>query len=423
MSLLRCLGLEAMLYTLHRLSDAIERVAKAIKLTLYTKQMPLTDAIGRIAASDVYALYDIPSIYRSVVDGYALRAEDTYGASQLNPIPLKVIGEASFENAANLSIGPGEAIKIHTGVPLPRGANAVVMLEDVVEEGSTIYVMKSVSVYANVSRRGEDIPRGYRVLEKGTVIEPWHIAALAALGTSSVKVFEGIRVCLIATGSELIEPGEGKDPAELLTKGKVFSSTPYLLLGEMQKYRFLEPVYMGLVEDDPCAVSLYIDRAVRECHVVITTGGTGPSQRDVVIEAVKRVGGSIVVRGIAMRPGRPTSAAVLHGKPIFMLSGFPVAAFIGLRFFVMPSLACALRFRPVRHRVYAKLVRRVANRVGYTTFVRVRLYDCEGDLCAEPIAAMGSGLISTLLKSSGILVLSDNVEGYEVGERVAIELL
>ncbi|HIP57273.1 MAG TPA: molybdopterin molybdenumtransferase MoeA [Ignisphaera aggregans] len=406
-----------------RLNDAIERVSKVINIQLNIERVSLLNAIGRVAAKDVTSPCDIPPYDRSVVDGYAVRAEDTYGASPSNPLPLRIVGEANFDTAFRYSIGPGEAVRIHTGVPLPKGANAVIMLEDVVEDKSTIYVMKSVGVYANVSRRGEDMPKGFTILKRGQTIEPWHVAALAAVGLDEVEVFERLRLCLLTVGDEIVEPSKNLDPVEVLSKGKVFSSTHYLLLCEAKRLGFLEPVHIGIVGDSPHQISNHIRQAIEECHSVITTGGTGPGQRDVVVKAVKEVGSEVVVRGIAMRPGRTTSVAVLKGKPIFMLSGFPVAAYIAFRFFVIPSLTKALGITESRNYVYAKLTRRVVNRAGYTTFVRVKLFNCGTEVCAEPLASTGSGLISTLLESNGILKLPDDIEGYEAGELVPIELL
>jgi len=416
-------GYEFMITEFCRLSDAIERVSKAINIALNVERVSLLDAIGRVAAKDVVSPCDIPPFDRSVVDGYAVRAEDTYGASPSNPLPLRLVGEARFDTAFRYSIGPGEAVKIHTGVPLPKGANAVVMLEDVIENESTIYVMKSVSVYANVSRRGEDMPRGFTILKRGHIIKPWHVTALAAVGIDGVEVFEKLRMCLLTIGDEIVEPSRDLNPVEVLNRGKVFSSTHYLLLCEAKRYGFLDPIHIGIVGDSPHEISKRVRQVIDECHIIITTGGTGPSQRDVVVEAVKGIGSEIIVRGVAMRPGRTTSVAVLKGKPIFMLSGFPVAAYIAFRFFIIPSLTKALGIEESRRYVYAKLTRRVTNRVGYTTFVRAKLYNCDVEICVEPLVSTGSGLISTLLESDGILTLPDDIEGYEAGERVSIELL
>ena len=406
-----------------RLSEAIERVSKVISIPLNVEQVSLLNAVGRVAAKDVASPCDIPPYDRSVVDGYAVRAEDTYGASPSNPLPLRLVGETHFDTAFRYSINPGEAVRIHTGVPLPKGANAVVMLEDVIEDKSVIYVTKSVSVYSNVSRRGEDIPKGFTILKRGQIIKPWHVAALAAVGIDEVEVYEKLRLCLLTIGDEIVEPSRDLNPVEVLSGGKVFSSTHYLLLCEAKRYGFLDPVHIGIVGDSLHEISKRVKQAIDECHGIITTGGTGPSQRDVAVKAVKEIGSEIVVRGIAMRPGRTTSVAVLKGKPIFMLSGFPVAAFIAFRFFVIPSLTKALGITESRSYVYAKLTRRVTNRVGYTTFVRVKLYNCDAEICVEPLISTGSGLISTLLESNGILKLPDDIEGYEAGEHVPVEPL
>lgn len=405
---------------LMKLEEAIDILAKNIRIELKRETINIADSLHRIASRDIVAEHDYPFINRSAVDGFAVRAEDTYGASEANPISLKVVGNT--RSWASNIVKPGEAVKIYTGDPLPSGADAVIMLEDVVDYGNTIYVLKSLSKYANVALHGEDIQRGKIIIREGEVIEPKHIAALATLGMNIVEVYERMRICILCTGNEVIEPGE-VDIKAVMEKGLIFNSTAYLLIGFLKNWSFVEPIYMGIVRDAVNEIEPMINKAIDLCHLIVTTGGAGPSDYDLTLEVLEGMGGRIVVRGIAMRPGRPTSAGIVNGKPIFMLSGYPVAALIGLRYFVLPTLEKALKLRIPRRVVVAKLVKRIANVAGYTTFVRVSLNRCRDGLCAEPVASMGSGTISTLLDSNGILVIPEDIEGFEEGQLVEVELL
>jgi molybdopterin molybdotransferase len=407
-------------FLLH-INEAIEIMSKNIRIELKEEKLQLMDALHRIASRDIVSELDIPFFDRSYVDGYAVRAEDTYGASESNPIILKIVGSAR-PFSSELVINQGEAVKVYTGDPLPRGADTVIMLEDVIEDGDKIYVLKSLGKYANVAVRGEDIPRGKVLIKRGNLIKPKHVAALATIGINEVYVYEKIRMCIICTGNEVVELGAG-DAKSILKKGLIFNSTGVLITSYLKMLGFAEPIYMGIAGDDKKSITLLLRKALDLCHVIILTGGAGPSEQDLTIEAIEDLNGEIAVRGIAMRPGRPTSAGVLNGKPIFMLSGFPVASLLGLKYFVLPSIEKAIGISIPRKIVVAKLVKRVANAVGYTSFVRVKIYRCGEHLCAEPIALTGSGTISTILDSDGVLTVPPNVEGFDEGQFVEVELI
>jgi len=403
------------------IEDAVKLMALKSRIELEEVEVGIDSAHGLVSSRRVEAPYDMPPYNRSAVDGYAVRAEDTYGASPTNPVELVVIGsiDASTPPSRVPTLRPGEAVEVATGAPIPRGANAVVMHEDVIEMGGKILVQRSVPAWGNVSRAGEDFRKGDTVVERGTVLMPWHIAALAAFGFQRVAVFRRLRVCVLATGSEVQEPREPKPP----THG-VYNSTVRIVLGALSPHRFLEPRYLGLVPDEPEAVRKQLIRGVREgCDILITTRGTGVSSGDVVPRVVSEIG-ELVVRGLAMRPGRPTSGGVIEGRPVFMLSGFSVAALVAMEVYVLPTIFKILGAEPPpKPRVRARLTRRVANVAGYRSFVRVRVSRCGDELCAEPLRLTGSGILSTLIRGNGVLVVPEDVEGYEEGEEVEVLLL
>jgi len=401
-----------------RLEKALDLISSTVRLKVDEKEVGLVEACGMIASRDVRAPYDIPQFDRAAVDGYAVRAEDTYGASPVSPVELLLLGRIDASKSAEdiPYLKPGCAVEIATGAPLPRGANAVIMYEDVERRDDKVLVHRPIPRWSNVSRKGEDFQKGSPIVEKGSIVMPWHIAALASFGYSTIKVFRKVRVCVIATGSEIVEP---KNPVPL-SRG-VYNSTAYIVLATLSRYRFLDVKYMGVVRDEVHTVQEVLSQAFsKECEVVITTGGTGVSPDDVVPQAVESMG-KVLVRGIAIRPGRPTSVGYVDGRPIFMLSGFPVAAYIATEFLVIPAILRMVRAKSLkRHAIKAKLMRRVANVAGYRSFVRVKLYRCGDEMCAEPIRVTGSGVISSLIQGGGILVIPEDVEGYECGEIVDV---
>jgi len=401
-----------------RLEEALDLLSTVVRLGADEVEVGLVEACGMIASRDVEAPYDVPQFDRAAVDGYAVRAEDTYGASPATPVELLLLGrlDASKSSEDLLPLKPGCAVEVATGAPLPRGANAVIMYEDAERRNGKVLVHKPVPRWGNVSRKGEDFRKGSLIIERGSVVQPWHIAALASFGYSTIKVFRKIRVCVVATGSEVVEP---RNPVPL--KRGVYNSTAYIVLAALSRYRFLEPKYMGVVKDRVDAVHAALSQALEGgCDVVVTTGGTGVSSDDVVPQVVESLG-RVLVRGMAIRPGRPTSVGYANGRPVFMLSGFPVAAYIATEFLVVPAILRMLGAKPlVKHTVKARLTRRVANVAGYKTFARVRLYSCGDEVCAEPLLTTGSGVISSLVRGGGTLVIPEDVEGYEAGEIVDV---
>ncbi len=401
--------------------EALEKTLGALSVSIGVEEVNVDTCVGRVSAEDVRALFDVPAFDRSAVDGYAVRAEDTFGASPSSPIELRIIGDAGIgDDPSSLpTVNAGEALELPTGAPLPPGANAVVMREDAVVRDDVILVLRPVPVWANVSRRGEDFRKGDNVISRGTIVKPWHIGALASFGFNKIRVYRRVRVAVFSTGDEVVEPGEPLRP------GQVYNSTGHLVLSYLSQYPFVETRYLGIVPDDKSMLKRAVKEALAEHDVLITTGGTGVSSGDVVPSVIKELGSpGVIVRGVAMRPGRPTSIGVIEGKPVFMLSGFPVAALAGLDAIVIPVLHRMLGAKEdPKPAVRVKLTRRVVNAVGYRSYVRVRVFKKGGEVYAEPLRLTGSGILSTLVRGNGLLVLPENLEGYEAGELVDVVLL
>ncbi|MEM3833500.1 MAG: molybdopterin molybdotransferase MoeA [Thermoprotei archaeon] len=401
-------------------NEALEKIKNFIRpIDLESIEVPIENANGMIMATDFIAPFNIPSFNRSAVDGYAVIAEDTYSASPTNPIVLNVKGtiRAGDQPSQFKPIMSGEAYEIYTGGFLPNGANAVVMAEFTHRGGDYINVYKPVAPWENVSRIGEDFAKDDVVVKKGTKLRAWHIGAIASFNVTTVKVFRKLKVSLISTGNEVRKVGSEIKHGEI-----VESSKPMLkvLLNE-DGY---EPIDLGIVPDDFEKISEAIKNALKISDSVILTGGTSLGKTDLVPDVISSIcKPGIIVHGIAMRPAKPTGIALCGNKPIFMLSGFPVAAIIAYMVFVRPVLKMLLN-QPEEPmpKIRARLFRRIAAPVGFRSFMRVKVRKSKEGYIAEPLRLTGSGILSTLTKANGLLVIPENIEGYDEGDEVEIIL-
>lgn len=375
-----------------------------------TTIVPLNSALNRVLAEDIVAEEDLPKFDRSAVDGYAVRAEDTFEASQFKPKILKLTEKDS--------VGVKEARQIWTGNPIPNGADAVVMLENTKRVNNNIEVWVSVAPGENVSRRGEDVRKGEVAVKAGTRLKPPHLGLIAALGISKVKVFERPKIAILATGNELVRVGEKPGKDQIFESNSITFSA---LCRELEA----EPIDLGIARDDVDEILGKLNIGLEKADAIITTGGTSVGVLDLVPEAVNRIGKpGVIVHGVAMRPGMPTALAVVNGKPIIILSGNPIAAMFGFEVFARPLIFKILGMereiaRPI---VQAKLTRRVTTALGRRTFVRVKVFQHGEEMLAEPISARGSGIISTMTKANGYVVVPENREGLEAGETVSVHL-
>ena len=378
------------------------------KLNLVT--IPLHEALNRVLAEEIIAEEDLPRFDRSAVDGYAVKAEDTFEASQFKPKTLRVTDEDG--------VGGKQAKKVWTGNPIPKGANAVVMLENTNCINSKIEVWVSATPGENVSKKGEDIRKGEVAVKAGTRLKPQHLGLIAALGIAEVKIVERPKIAILATGNELVEIGGKRREDQIFEVNR-------LILSALCRELDAEPVDLGIAKDDVEEILGKIKKGFERADIIITTGGTSVGVSDLVPEAVNRVGRpGVIVHGVAMRPAMPTALAVAHGKPIIILSGNPVAAMIGFEVFARPLICRMLGLEKEEHRlvVKAKITKRVSTVLGRKTFVRVRVLQRFGEFFAEPISARGSGLISTMTKANGYVVVPENREGLEEGESVSVYL-
>jgi len=393
---------------LTNMDDALQSFLRKLKPErLDSEQIPINDALGRVTAEDIRAKYNLPPFDRSAVDGYALRAKDTFRVSAFKPKTFKLTKGKIREN---------EARTVWTGNPIPEGADAVVMLEYTRKFEDKIEVEKAVTPGRNVSKRGEDVAEGDVAIESGTRLNPHHLGLLAALGETHVSVVRKPKVAILATGSELVELGNKLEPGKIV-------ETNRLLFSSMCKELGAEALDLGLAEDDLNEISAKIREGLEQADAVITTGGTSVGYPDLAPLAVNQLGEpGVVIHGVAIRPGMPTALAILKGKPVFVLSGNPVAATVGFELFTRPTLLKLLGIKEARPAVEAKLTRRVAGVLGRRVFLRVRAFERNGGFFAEPVRVSGSGVLTTMTKANGYVLIPENREGLEEGESVKVHL-
>ena len=376
--------------------------------------VPLELAAGRVLAQDVCAAEYVPDFDRSTVDGYAVRAADTFGCSDAIPAILPLAGEVRMGRAAEAALAPGTCVAVPTGGALPAGADCVVMLEYTEDYGDgTIGVFKPGAPGANVIFRGDDVRPGKVVLRKGRRLLPQDIGALAAIGRTDVPVVRGLRVGVISTGDELVPPE--KTPGA----GQVRDVNSALLAALLRSFG-AERVPYGIVVDDRVLLKETLARAVRECDAVLVSGGSSVGAKDAVCEILAAMG-EVLFHGIAIKPGKPTILGRVENKPVWGLPGHPVAAYFVARLFVLPLLGHLTGRDMTEYPVTARLTESVNANHGRAQIVPCRLRRTKDALLAEPIRSK-SGLITQLAGADGFFIIPRDCEGLPAGAEVAVTL-
>ena len=376
-------------------------------------KIPLTEAHNRVATEDILAPENLPRFDRSAVDGYAVNAEDTLGATQFQPLLFSFSKENKIDPT-----GPRNTLQIWTGNPLPKGANAVIMLEHTTKKKDKIEFNAQVAPFDNVSRKGEDVKKGEVVVKAGTRLNPYHLGLLSALGYTELKVSEKPKIAILSTGNELTEAGKPRNEKQIFESNSI-------TLNAMSAELNAEPLDLGITPDNVDEIIEKIQLALKIADAVITTGGTSVGGFDLVPEAVNKTGKpGIIVHGIAMRPGMPTALAVVKGKPVMVLSGNPVAAIVGFEVFARPLICRMLGMKNTEQRptVQSTMTRKVSSALGRKTFIRVHSFEKDGDIHAEPVSSRGSGAISTMTRANGFVIVPENREGITEGEKVNVHL-
>ena len=388
-----------------------------------TEEIGFDDALNRVLAEDVCSPADSPPFDRAAMDGYAIRAEDSFGASPNNPVLLKLIksqrekGEES--RVEEVEIGDGECFSIQTGMALQNGSNAVVMLEYTKERGSELEIFKPVTPGKNVSFKGEDVKKGEVVLKEGKRLRAHDVGMLASLFKRSVKVYKRAKFGIMSTGDELLNPEEA-EPYE--GEKRIADVNSYVLAG------LTEPIAssyrIGIVRDNYDKIKTAISESLAgdsDCDGVLISGGSSVGKRDFIADAVED-SGELVFHGVAIRPGEPTGFGIVNNKSVFILPGYPVAAISAFELLVRPFLYAVHGVKEGRKKIFAIARKKIPSAVGRTDFVRVRLVCKENEYFVEPIRVSGSGILSSMTKSDGFVVIEENKEGVAEGEKVEVDV-
>jgi molybdenum cofactor synthesis domain-containing protein len=383
------------------------------------EEIPLLQAHNRVLSQDITSNLDIPPFNRSTVDGYAVKAEDTYGAEENTPAKLKVCGTVNVGEPPQVRVAKGEAAEIVTGAPIPDGADASIMVENTQRKGDVLLVYRAVTQDENVMKKGSDIKQGETVLKAGTVLGSSAIGVLAALGTTNAKVFKVPVVAVLSTGGEVTEPGKKLPP------GKIYDINAYSLSAAVLEAGG-KPVYMGVVPDDKAELRKALEHALASADAVITSGGVSVGPHDLTPQTVDSLGEpGLIVCGVAVKPGKPTTVALVGRKPVFSMPGHPTSALLLFHLLVRPVIQ-GFAGRPVSEVAVVKAVAgaRMFSAKGRRTFIMVRLNrNKSGGLVAVPVATGASGAITTLAKADGFVEVPANEQFIDAGEKVAVSLL
>ena len=404
------------LMTLDEAQNAIQNQFKPVFLG--EEAVVLLEAYNRVLSEDVISTLDIPPFNRSTVDGYAVKAHDTFGAEENQPAILKVSGAVNVGEQPQVGVEKGEAVEIVTGAPIPVGADAVVMVEDTEREDSELRVFSPVTLNENVMKKGSDIKKGDVALKKGQVLGASEVGVLAALGFTQAKVSKIPIVAVLSTGGEVTEPGTA------LPEGKIYDINAYSLSTAVVESG-AKAVYLGVIADDKAALLKALQTALASADIVITSGGVSVGPRDYTPQIVDSLGKpGIVVYGIAVKPGKPTTIGFVGDKPVFSLPGHPTSALLVFYLLAMPVIQ-RLAGRPVTG---MKVVRafagsRMFSAKGRRTFVMVKLeFDKSCRLIAQPVETGASGAITTLAKADGFVEIPENEQFVDIDEEVAVSL-
>jgi molybdopterin molybdotransferase len=398
--------------------DALARLQQRLRPSPRVERLATRDALDRVLAEPIVAPETLPAFPRSTMDGFAVRAADTFGASEALPAYLTIVGEVLMGRAAEVRLGPGEAARIATGGMLPPGADAVVMVEQTQEvDPTTIEVLRPVAPGEHVLQVGEDVTQGERLLEAGHTLRPQDIGGLLALGIVEVPVAARLRVAIVSGGDEVVPPERTPGP------GQIRDINSYTLASLVRRLGH-EPILLGIAPDVFEELDRLARRAMELGDVVILSAGSSVSTRDMTAQVIQGLGEpGVLVHGVSLKPGKPTILALCNGRPVFGLPGNPVSCMVTFDLFVAPTLAqlSGARSGPPRRSVTARLARNVASVPGREDYLQVRLERRDGELWADPVFGK-SGLIYTLVRADGMLHVGLDVGGISAGELVEVVL-
>ena len=391
------------------LEEARDLIAAACRPIGRRERVALVDANGRVSAADVQSTRDVPPFSRAGMDGFAVIADDTFGASRYEPKTLNVIEKVYTGQVPTQQVTAGTAVEIATGAPMPPGADAVVMVEETEKAGDQVRILTPVYPRQNVGRQGADIVVGQTVIRDGDVLNPSRIGALAALGIGEVEVYQKPTVAILSTGNEIVDPGQELQP------GQIYDINKFTLSTIIQEHGGI-PKPFATAQDTIDALEQAIDACV-SCDVLVFSGGSSVGERDLILDVIGRKG-EIVFHGIAVKPGKPTVFGTIQGKPMFGMPGYPTSCLSNAYMLLVPALRSIARLAPRQlPTVSVPLGQRIVSTTGRHQFYTVRIVDGQ----AMP-AFKASGDITSMSQADGYIEIPAQTDIVEKGEVVEVRL-
>ena len=395
--------------------EALKNILSRIQPLGYEK-VPLLESLERIIGEDICAKRDIPPLDNSAMDGYALKFEDIEGASTDHPVRLRVIEDLPAGFVSKKTIVKGQAIRIMTGAPIPRGADTVIPVEETRKEDRSALILKTASLGENIRRAGEDVKKGHRVISEGDMIRPAEVGMLASVGRSSIIVYQKPLVAILCTGDELADIDENLD------ESRIISSNSYTLAAQVKDCGAV-PVQLGIAKDRKEEIREKLRQGIR-ADVLISSAGVSVGDYDFAKDALDDLGMEMAFWQVSMKPGKPLAFGTIRGKPVFGLPGNPVSSMVSFEEFVRPSLLKMMGhrqiFRPV---VEAVLREEIKKTTGRRHFIRAFVSFKEGSYFATTTGDQGSGILMSMLKANGLIMIPEEQEIARVGEKVRVQLL
>jgi molybdopterin molybdotransferase len=400
-------------------SAALKLLLDAVPGPLPAEDIIIEAAVARTSACDVCSGEDLPGFARSTVDGFAVRAADTYGAKETLPAYINLMDEVFMGQRPAFEIKAGEAARIPTGGMLPAGADAVVMIEHAqIASDSLIEVLKPAAYGENVIQHDEDIKKGSLIVPRGHKVRPQDTGALAGIGITRLAVVRKPVVTLISTGDEIVPHSSPLAP------GQVRDINSFTLAGLVSQEGGI-PVKKGIISDDYAAIRHALESSLQDSDIILIIGGTSVGTRDMTARVISDIGGSeLLFHGVAVKPGKPLIGGVIGSKPVLGLPGHPAAVAISFDIFVRPVIYRLLGVntgRIFRNTVHAVMSKTVPSAAGREDHIRVQLEAGPDGYLAVPVPGK-SGLITTLVKADGVVVVPDNRLGLDEGEKVIVNL-
>lgn len=401
--------------------EALERIFEILKKEpLRLEALPVYEACGRVLGEDIISGVDVPPFPSVLMDGYAVRAQDTTAASEANPVKLKVVGAATLGEKATLKVGPGEACYVSTGGFLPHGADAVIEVENVkVIDQNLTAISRRAKPGRYVSPAGEDVKRGETVLKKGHILRAQDIGILTALRVREVKVVAKPLVAVLSTGDELVDY---RHPVS--DTSKVIDSHRPMIIHMLEDNGAI-PRELGIAPDDPNQIVEKLREGLAKADLMLTIGGCSQGEKDFVPEAINSIGKpGVIVHGVAIKPGRVTGLAVVDGKPIVILPGLPQSMIVGFILFAVPLVRSMLGLPKALPYVAAdaKIKKEVRLIRGIKQFVLVKLEEIGGEFFAIPLLGE-SNLLSNIINSDGFIITPEHETTIEKGQEVRVYLI